>query len=105
MLNNLKIFKNYAVIRLTGGSKTELTDLDNRYIEDFLCYIKDRYSKCICLIGGLPLDLLELSMYTDGQPIIRIGSDTYQFTNTEKIGIPADRALDKISAFIYGRRE
>ena len=106
MSNNLTIFRTSAVIRLTGGSpfsEMELTELDKRYIEDFLDYIRSRYSSCICLMGGLSLDLLEISIYTDDQPIIRTGSTTYQFTNNEKIGISTDHALEKISAFIYGK--
>jgi len=104
MLNNLTIFRTSAVIRLEGShfSELELTELDKRYIEDFLNYIRSRYSSCICLMGGLTLDLLEISIYTYDQPIIMTGSNTYQFTNNEKIGIPAGRALEKISAFIYG---
>lgn len=105
MSNNLKIFKTSEVLRLDGDhfSEIKLTELDKRYIDDFLNYIRGRYSKCICLMGWLTLDLLEMSLYNHGYPIIRTGSTTYQFTHNEKVGIPASQALDKISAFIYGK--
>ena len=105
MLNNLKIFKNSAVIRLEGSpfSELELTNMDKRYVEDFLSYIRSNYSSCLVLFGQQPLDLLEISIYTSDQPVIRTGSTTYHFTNNKEIGITSSRAIEKISSFIYGK--